>query len=150
MKKTIFSILFIFFFPLFSFAVTVLEVIDGDTVIVEGRNNVVWRINLIGIKAPNLDSPYGLEAKNYLSKMVLGKWIWDNSYTKDQDGANLSEIRRNKVKINIEMIKAGLATVYFPYSERRKRKLKNFGFRISIYEDAEKLAKKKKIGLWSD
>jgi endonuclease YncB( thermonuclease family) len=150
MKKIFFLILFVLFFPHFSFAVTVIEVLDGDTIIVEGRNNVVWRINLIGIKAPNLGWPYGLEAKNYLSKMVLGKYIWDHGYMKDGEGANLSEIKRNKKNINIEMIKAGLATVYFPYSERRKRKLKNFGFRISIYEDAEKVAKKKKVGIWSD
>ncbi|XKT75360.1 MAG: thermonuclease family protein [Patescibacteria group bacterium UBA2103] len=47
------------------------EVVDGDTIIIE--NNI--RVRLLTIDAPEINTCYGQEAKEYLTKTLLGKEI---------------------------------------------------------------------------
>ncbi len=49
-------------------------VYDGDTIIVQADNQY-YRIRLASIDAPELDQPYGLEAKRTLGKLVYNKPI---------------------------------------------------------------------------
>jgi endonuclease YncB( thermonuclease family) len=66
------------------FAGRVLDVTDGDTVIVaRGRGQVTVR--LFGIDAPEDTQPYGTESAAELSRLVLGKVI--NVDMKDVDTA---------------------------------------------------------------
>ena len=52
--------------------VTVARVIDGDTIELIGGQ----RVRLIGIDAPELGSPGGNEATQFVKKMVEGRDVW--------------------------------------------------------------------------
>jgi len=48
------------------------KVIDGDTIELSNGE----RVRLLGINAPEISEPFGLDAKEYLSKMVEGKNVY--------------------------------------------------------------------------
>jgi endonuclease YncB( thermonuclease family) len=50
----------------------VTEVVDGNTIILEG----ITRIRLIGIKAPDQDEEYGIEATDFLKGLVEKREIY--------------------------------------------------------------------------
>src|SRR5947207_15840943 len=53
----------------------VLDVIDGETLLVELTDKKRKRIKLIGVSAPNSESASGKSAKEYLANLVLGKSV---------------------------------------------------------------------------
>ena len=91
----------------FTFTAAVASVEDGDTLIVfRNKNRIV--INLPNVDAPELDQPFGPEAKRLTSKLVKGKVIILTTY---QSGNPLyAEVWFDKNRnLGRELIKAGLA-----------------------------------------
>jgi len=70
----------------------VARVIDGDTFVVEGPDEVRVRIRLRRVNAPELDEPGGPEAKAALEERILGKRIHLKSYAIDKYGRTIAEI----------------------------------------------------------
>jgi micrococcal nuclease len=92
----------------------VLEVIDGETLLVELTDKKRKRIKLIGIDAPNLESPSGKSAKEYLANLVLGKtaeiaFINFEHEKRKQITAQVVVAGGQEPDVNREMLKAGLA-----------------------------------------
>jgi len=93
--------------PLFK----VTEVIDGNTVILEG----ITRIRLIGIKAPDQDEEYGIEATDFLKALVDQKEVYfqiDEKNPRDDLGRLRGIIYIDNKNINIEILRAGLAHIF--------------------------------------
>jgi endonuclease YncB( thermonuclease family) len=124
----------------------VVRVYDGDTIkAIENGKEVT--IRLVGIDAPEISTkkhlpgqPFCLEAKEYLSALVLNKVVNIKFYGKNKSGKSLGEIFAEKVNINIEMINAGLAEVY--------RGVPAQNLEIASYRDAERKAKEAVKGIW--
>jgi endonuclease YncB( thermonuclease family) len=124
----------------------VARVYDGDTIkVIENGEEIT--IRLVGIDAPEISwikhvpgQPYCLKAKEYLSNLVLDKVVNIKFYGKDDFENSLGEIFAEKVNVNIEMLKAGLAEVY------RGKIAQNL--EITAYRDAEKKAKEAVKGIW--
>lgn len=104
-------------------------VIDGDTIVI---NKV--HIRLAGIDAPELDQPYGQNAKRALMAMCKGKVvtaITDGSVSHERavatcrldDGTDLSA----------EMVKAGLALDWRKFSGGQYRSLEVEGIRKKLW-----------------
>ncbi|HEY8388608.1 MAG TPA: thermonuclease family protein [Parasegetibacter sp.] len=62
--------------------VKVTKVIDGDTFWVENKDKQRYKVRLTGLDAPEITKsarkeigPYGEKAKEYLTRMIDGKWI---------------------------------------------------------------------------
>ena len=51
----------------------VVRIADGDTVTVLIENDRKIRVRLLGIDTPELDQAFGIEAREYLAQMILGK-----------------------------------------------------------------------------
>ena len=70
MKKLLLLLLLI---PMVSFGqeFKVIRVIDGDTFVIEGGE----RVRMIGINAPELKDPFGVDSKNHLKKLIENKYV---------------------------------------------------------------------------
>jgi micrococcal nuclease len=131
-----------------SISYTVLNCHDGDTCRVRSPDNITLKIRLIGIDAPEVSNKknkdnqlYGKESKEYINNLIKGKSVTLKNYATDQYGRNLSEIFLDKENINLNMVTMGMAEVYKGKSDKN--------LDVEIYHDAEKKAKKNKIGIWS-
>ena len=119
--------------------VLVTQVIDGDTITVEGG----LRVRLIGIDAPERDEECYVEAKEYLKSMILHKEVdLEKDITdKDQYGRSLRYVWLGNKLVNAEIVRAGVAIAkqYDPDTKYQR-----------IIADAEQEAIEKQVGcLWS-
>ena len=139
--------------PFYSYALnsisyTVLGCHDGDTCRVRSPDNITLKIRLIGIDAPEVSNKknkdnqlYGKESKEFINNLIKGKSVTLKNYATDQYGRNLSEIFLEKENVNLKMVESGMAEVYKGKSDKK--------LDIEIYQEAEKKAKKSKLGIWS-
>ena len=117
------------------FAGRVLEVTDGDTVIVaRGRGQVTVR--LFGIDAPEGTQPYGAESTAALSRLVMGKVIDVDMKDVDQYGRLVATVLVGGADVNEALVRAGAAWHYAQYSDS------------AALAAAERDARASRRGLW--
>lgn len=125
------------------------RVYDGDTVQAEAPGVVIY-IMLVGIDAPEVGNqvnregqPYGKEAKDFLTRMILNRSV-------DVVGYGVAPYPHDNIigviylegkNINLELVKHGLAEV----QETNLPK----GLDITPYMEAEKVARDRRDGMWS-
>ncbi len=112
----------------------VVEVLDGDTLLMEGDT----RVRLRGVDAPELKFCDGLEAKNELLGLVKNKRVKLEEQIIDQWGRPMALVYLGDKLINEEILKVGLARFHSDNTTQRQR-LKN------AYDNAQK----KKLGIFS-
>ena len=91
--------------------VDVERVIDGDTLIADGKST-----RLLGINSPERGELYYAEAKQFLEEMTLnktGRLEFGRERT-DRYNRTLAYIFINSQNANLELVKIGLANFYFP------------------------------------
>ena len=124
----------------------VVRVFDGDTVRVSGMG-LTFKIRLVGIDAPETGwkgktgQPYGREASDVLSRMVLERDVILKQYGTGGYNRMLAEVFRNGMNINLEMLQKGMAEVY-------QGKVAP-GIDIDRYKETEAKAKMRRTGIWS-
>ena len=112
---------------------------DGDTFTLLVNGNEQVKIRIDGIDAPEKKQDFGNRAKEYLSGMIWGKELTVKVSKKDKYGRSIGKISTPEIKdVGLEMIKAGYAWQYRDYNKEQS------------YEEAEKLARKNRNGLWLD
>jgi micrococcal nuclease len=120
------------------------RIIDGDSV----RVNTINDYRLAGIDAPEKDQPFGEEAGKRLKELLDGNELAgllclpkSDKYGRDICIISLWTASGEKIDPAEELVKEGLAEVeyarFLPPSTER------------IYKQAEKEAKEKKLGIWS-
>ena len=122
--------------------VKVIGIKDGDTVEVL-YYQLPMVVRLEHIDAPEKKQAFGSVSKQKLSDFCFGKTVTLVSKGKkgnyDSRGRMIAEIYINeKTCLNKEMLKAGLAWHYKKYSSNAE------------YAQLEQIARKNKVGLWSD
>lgn len=111
---------------------------DGDTVAAHGAGGDILRIRLAGIDAPETAQPWGLEAKEYLMRLLpKGSRFQIEPAGTDRYGRVIARITLAGEDINAQMIRSGNAWVYRAYNRSESD--------IAL----ESAAKKEKRGLWS-
>ncbi len=117
----------------------VVGVVDGDTVIImcEGK---VKEVHLASVDAPQMEQPYGKNAKDFAEKLMLNhvatiRYIDNNRATDivSSDGKSLKW----------GLIRAGLA--WYPENHQKKT-LRNVNDKVGKYERKARRARK---GLWA-
>ncbi len=120
----------------------VVNVTDGDTVTLLDDQQVLHKIRLAGIDAPESAMPYGHEAGRFLAGMVLGKVVKAVTYKQDRYGRTIATLMVGKQDVNLAMIKAGLAWHYKHYAKDQPAD------EALAYEQAENSARAKHLALW--
>jgi len=114
--------------------IVVLGVIDGDTIVLDGKT----RLRLRGLDAPELNYCLGEEAKAALENLVSGKKITFREQIIDQKGRPMALIYVGDKFINKEMLDLGLARFH---SDNHSQK--------DVLKKAYDEARLKKIGIYS-
>lgn len=117
----------------------VVRVIDGDTFELENSD----RVRMIGINAPELSDIYGIEAKEYLARLVEGKIVTlvpdQRRSDKDRYQRLLRYVYFDGQDINKKMISDGYAFAYLRFNFTKSDE----------YRNAQLKAKAQRVGIWS-
>jgi endonuclease YncB( thermonuclease family) len=117
----------------FAFDAMVVDVLDGDTVVVL-RNKTRLTVKLPGIDAPELDQPFGPEAKRFAAKLVMGRVV--TIETSQAGNPIYGGVRFSKNRILAhEMVKAGFAWT-------------TSTDKFSAFAEVQAAAKEARLGLW--
>lgn len=123
----------------FSKAIKVKEVIDGDTIVLQSGEHVRY----VGIDTPEREQPFYQEAKDLNQKLVEGKEIRIefDVQKKDKYGRTLAYVYVGETFVNAELIRNGLANLYtIPPN------VKHTDYFLKLQSEA----KEKKLGIWSE
>ena len=90
--------------PTNDYSIKVIEVLDGDTILLDGK----VRLRLRHIDAPEPEFCLGQESKNYLEELVKGKDITIKEYIIDQYNRPMALVYLGKELINQTMLESGL------------------------------------------
>lgn len=118
------------------------RVIDGDTIILDdGRH-----IRLIGVDAPEVDSPYekaepfGKESRDYMKRLVERRLVTIKTGPEPYDkyGRTLAYVYLGPTMVNSRIIRDGYAKAYrrFKFPER------------DLFINYEKEARSRGVGMW--
>jgi len=127
--------LLLFALPALAQPARVASVHDGDTLRLEGGE----RVRLWGIDAPELKQPYGIQARDFLARLVEGKSVHLRLHGEDRYGRLLAEVELGGRSVNEMLLSAGLAWWFKRYTPAEKR-----------YEQLEQKARQRRLGLWSE
>ena len=116
-----------------TFDAMVVEVKDGDTLIVL-RNKTRLTVKLPGIDAPELDQPYGPEAKRFAAKLVKGRVVSIETTQAGNPIYGAVRFSKNRILAH-EMVKAGLAWA-------------TSLDKSSVFGETQAAAKAARLGLW--
>ncbi|RMD45604.1 hypothetical protein D6829_01730, partial [Candidatus Pacearchaeota archaeon] len=87
----------------------VLSVIDGDTIEISTGQ----KVRFLGINTPEKGMPNYLEAKNFLKKLLENRTIRLEVFSKDRYGRLLAHVFYGKTHINEEILRNGLAHLFY-------------------------------------
>jgi micrococcal nuclease len=97
-------------FPSSSFAATVANVIDGDTIVLTGGT----RVRYLGVNTPEYGQPFYEEAKRYNERLVLNREVRLETRGQAHDGygRTLAYVYVGDVLVNARLIAAGLGHLF--------------------------------------
>jgi len=117
------------------------KVVDGDTIYLKTRANNSIKVRLAFIDAPELNQPFGNDAKAFL-KEIEGQNVSIHVRSKDRYGRHVAVLFHRSTDVNLLMIANGYAWVYTKYLKYASIPIRN------KYLHAESQAKENKLGLW--
>jgi len=117
----------------------VIDVIDGDTVVIlrEGEKHP---IHLVSVDAPQLEQPFGIEAKEFTEKLLLNNVVTIN-YIDRSRASDITSADGQSLKW--ALIRAGLA--WYP-DNHQSNSLRDISDNLGKYERKARRARK---GLWA-
>lgn len=122
----------------------VIALSDGDTVTILDSQKRQYKVRLTGIDTPEKRQAFGNRAKQALASMLFNKQVSVEWYKIDHYGRIIGKIFIDSVDANFEMVRLGLAWHYKAYEDEQ-----SLVDRVA-YSEAEKKARKDRIGLWQD
>lgn len=119
----------------------VVNVADGDTIIILNAENKQTKVRLYGIDAPEKAQDFGNVSREHLADLVAGKNVAVIAIDVDQYGRVVGRIKVDGKEVAEEMLKSGLAWLYTAYCKIPECKQ---------WKALETQAKTAKIGLWTN
>ncbi len=118
----------------------VINVKDGDSVILRFENSIEKEARLFGIDAPEYNQPFGRDAKAILKKMIYKKTVVVQTRGTDRyDRAIVLLFFDNQqISVNQQMLEQGAAWVYTQFQKEKS------------WLDSHNKAKQESIGLWKN
>lgn len=124
-------------FPASQISGKVVNVSDGDTIILLVNNSETIKVRLSEIDAPEKNQPWGNKSKQALSILVASKIVTVSASGKDRYGRTLGTLYLDEENINKLMVQNGDAWAYTKYVTDHE------------YFLLQDQAKKNNVGLWA-
>jgi endonuclease YncB( thermonuclease family) len=109
---------------------------DGDSLVAKVQG-VAMEIRLAEIDSPELNQPYGRDAKQALASLASGRQLVIMPFDTDRYGRTVAHVWNGATHLNAEMVKRGAAWFYSEYARS-----------ATLYE-VEQEARSAKRGLWA-
>lgn len=122
---------------------TVIDVLDGDTLVVLDRNNIQHKVRIAGIDAPEKRQVFGAKAKNALAASVYRKPVLIDWYKRDHFGRLVAKVLVDGQDVGLIMVATGHAWHFKAY-EHEQTIADRRG-----YAAAEQAARQQRHGLWA-
>lgn len=125
----------------------VVDVEDGDTLVISNTANQHLRLRLQGIDAPEKGQAFHDDAKEHLAGLVRGKSIaivFDPHGKPDSDGRVVAKAYLGGNDVALEQVRVGLAWFCKDYKKMQSES------DLYSYAEAEKEARAANLGLWRD
>lgn len=119
-----------------AYQATVIRVLDGDTVWLQGDGRRRIRARIIGIDAPETCQAFGRESWKALRNLVLREQVGVQTYGLDTFGRELVVIWLAGQDVGAQMVSQGLAWAYIWKGEP------------SVYISLEEKARQEKLGIF--
>jgi endonuclease YncB( thermonuclease family) len=127
-----------------TFTGKVVEVIDGDSMVVVDDKQQRHLVRLAGADAPEQNQDFGKKSKKFLSDMVLDKSVSVTGTRIDRNGEFVARVLVYGRDVSLEMVIAGYAWHYKQYPNEQTERDRQ------LFEGAELHARKSRFNLWSD
>jgi uncharacterized repeat protein (TIGR01451 family) len=121
----------------------VIEVVDGDSIVIESFNRPV-KIELMGIDAPELKQNYGDVARQHLLDLVFNKTVTVEYFGLGEDGSIPGKVFLDKMDVAAQMVRDGVAW----YDKSNANRLSET--ERQIYADSEQAARNERRGIWQE
>jgi endonuclease YncB( thermonuclease family) len=116
----------------------VVQVVDGDTCVVEDRTGHRHNVNLYGVDAPENGQPYWTHARDSLSRKIYNKEVRFEPVQTDAEGRTCGSIYVGDHHINVDQVREGYGWHHTDHE------------RIPEFAAAERDARDHHRGLWAD
>jgi len=83
--------------------------VDGDTLRVRDVNDVIRKVRIFGIDAPELRQPFGPAAREHLAETTRDRDVQVTEVATDDAGRTVARVRINGNDLALDMLAAGLA-----------------------------------------
>jgi endonuclease YncB( thermonuclease family) len=121
----------------------VAAVLTGDRFVILDPGGRERRIRIFGTSSPKLDQPLGIESKENLSRLVLGKNVTISVRRSGPDGDVVADVVISGTNIGLEQLRAGMVRlVEDEVSELNAEQQR-------VYAEADNVAKNGAFGLWA-
>ena len=120
-----------------SIAGQAVAVLDGDTFEIRDSANIIQRVRLSKIDAPEKHQDFSQESKHSLTELIQGKAVRVDIAGTGRHGGWVGKVWVDGLDVNLEQIKRGMAWVLTKQSPDPR------------YIDAEKDARMARLGIWS-
>ena len=128
-----------------TFSGEVVQIYDGDTLsIQEKESGRLHLVRISSIDAPELGQAYGIESRDYLYNLTIGKQAEASCYRTLKDKVEICSVAVNGKDVAVELLEEGMVWRYRLYIEGQHPKKRY------PYEYAEKRAVKEGLGLWGN
>lgn len=120
----------------------IVGVVDGDTVDFLTAGNVLVRIRLSGIDAPEMKQAFGSEAKRVLGQLAFRYPASVSGGKRDRNGRLVGKITVHGLDVNLQMVRLGYAWHFKKYEKEQPPEDR------VLYAQAEVAARARRAGLW--
>lgn len=125
------------------FSGRVIGVTDGDTLVLLDSAKQQHSIRLAGIDSPEKLQDFGEKAKSSLAALALEQEATADCQKRDRHRNEICRVSVAGKDLGLEQVRAGMAWWYRPFISEQSAQQR------AAYEQAEFMAKARRLGLWS-
>jgi len=122
----------------------VTAITDGDTLKILGSKKTEHKIRIAGIDAPEKAQQFGSKSTDNLGRLAFNKDAIADCPKKDRYGRLVCKVTVDGTDVGLQQVTDGMAWWYRKYAKEQS------GADQDSYEQAETLARLRKLGLWND
>jgi endonuclease YncB( thermonuclease family) len=122
----------------------VVGITDGDTLTLLDEQMQQHKIRFAGIDAPEKVQPFGSKSQTNLGQMAFNKKVTADCPKRDRYGRELCKVFVDGQDIGLQQIADGMAWWFVKYAKEQSPQDR------AAYEQAETMAKLRRLGLWED